>query len=61
MGRLEVLLEKLRKKEITKDELLELRNIVQNRIDEFERRGECEKAQKEAIILGMVEGLLQRN
>lgn|GEM_PF-3094387 len=60
MGRFEELLEKLKKKEITKEELLELKSLVESRIEELERRGECEKAQKEAVILGIVEGLLQK-
>jgi len=60
MERLEELIEKLRMRKIKRDELLELKDIIQKRIDEFERLGQCERAQSEAVILGLVEGLLQK-
>ena len=54
------LLRKLREKTITKDELIKLKEMIECRIKEFEERGECEKAQAEAVILTMVENMLKR-
>ncbi len=56
----EELIEKLKKRNITKDELIKLKEIVERRIKEFEEKGECEKAQTEAFILKMVENLLEK-
>ncbi|AEA46157.1 hypothetical protein Arcve_0116 [Archaeoglobus veneficus SNP6] len=53
-------MEKLKSRKIRREELVELKGIVERRIDEFEQCGECEKAQSEAVILGMVEGLLKK-
>ncbi len=54
------LLKKLRDKTITREELLKLKEILERRIKEFEERGECEKAQAEAVILAMVENMLRK-
>ncbi len=60
MGRVEELLEKLRRREIADDELMELKNALEAKMEALEKAGECEKAQKEAIILGIVRGLIQK-
>ncbi len=57
---MEELLKKLRDKTITREELLKLKEILERRIKEFEERGECEKAQAEAVILAMVENILRK-
>lgn len=51
---------KLKNKTITCDELLKLKEMLERRIKEFEERGECEKAQAEAVILTIVENMLKR-
>ena len=51
---------KLKNKTITCDELLKLKEMLERRIKEFEERGECEKAQAEAVILTIVENMIKR-
>ncbi len=55
------LLKKIRNRTITREELLKLKEMLEKRIKEFEERGECEKAEAEAVILAMVENMLKKS
>ncbi|GEM_PF-4574931 len=58
--RVDKLIEKLQKRTINTEELKELKNILEKKIEEVEEQGKCEQALSLSVLFTMVDNLLKK-